>query len=245
MPCQPAGFGIVMEQNGLRESDDDLRDIATQLNRFDGSLFPSRYNKYRGPPSRQLDEAWDRFTTNPWMIETAVVLNVSRHEVHRSGNNARLDTAVELDGENGGGYMATIEMFHQLHCLNLLRKWTFADYYQSIDPLWTMPNAHRREHTGALPDLFYWEVLETDAQRWMCYLLDHCIDMIRQALMCNGDTGLITFHWVRGISVPTPDFHTMHQCADPESVLQWAKDRAAPIVHEIRKTGGETELDGL
>lgn len=27
------------------------------------------------------------------------------------------NSTVELEPENGGGYMATIEMFHQLHCL--------------------------------------------------------------------------------------------------------------------------------
>jgi hypothetical protein len=51
------------------------------------------------------------------MVETAAVLNVSRGEIFRSGNAAALETVVELDEENGGGYMATLEVFHQLHCL--------------------------------------------------------------------------------------------------------------------------------
>jgi hypothetical protein len=51
------------------------------------------------------------------MSETAVVMNVSSNDVSRSMNNDRLDTAVRIDAENGGGYMGTIEMFHQLHCL--------------------------------------------------------------------------------------------------------------------------------
>lgn len=51
------------------------------------------------------------------MVETAAVLNVSRGEIFRSGNTAAMETMVELDGENGGGYMGTLEMFHQLHCL--------------------------------------------------------------------------------------------------------------------------------
>jgi hypothetical protein len=51
------------------------------------------------------------------MVETAAVLNVSRAEIFRSGNTAALETVVELDEENGGGYMGTLEIFHQLHCL--------------------------------------------------------------------------------------------------------------------------------
>lgn len=26
--------------------------------------------------------------------------------------------------------------------------------------------------------------------------VDHCIDMLRQVLMCNADTGVVTFSWV-------------------------------------------------
>lgn len=52
-----------------------------------------------------------------WMGETAVVLNVSAEEIHRSGNDLSMETIVELDSANGGGYMATLELFHQLHCL--------------------------------------------------------------------------------------------------------------------------------
>ncbi|KAG5981163.1 hypothetical protein E4U55_003223 [Claviceps digitariae] len=99
-------------------ADDELKNIGSQLTRFDGSLSPSKDSKYRGPPNPQLDEAWDRFTTNPWMPETAVLLNVSKDEVLRSQNGARIDTAIQLDEKNGGGYLATLEMFHQLHCLN-------------------------------------------------------------------------------------------------------------------------------
>jgi len=51
------------------------------------------------------------------MSETAVVMNVSAQEIKKSGNDRFLDTVVELDSENGGGYMGTLEVFHQLHCL--------------------------------------------------------------------------------------------------------------------------------
>lgn len=99
--------------------------------RFEAHLFAN--NNYRGPPSRELDAAWDRFTTSSalailfreqwlklsvgWMGETAVILNVSAEEIRRSGNDFSMGTIVELDAPNGGGYMATLELFHQLHCL--------------------------------------------------------------------------------------------------------------------------------
>lgn len=35
---------------------------------------------------------------------------------------------------------------------------------------------------------------------------DHCIDDIRQALMCHADTSITTFEWQEGIRRPMPDF---------------------------------------
>lgn len=86
--------------------------------------------------------------------------------------------------------------------------------------------------------------------------------------MCNRDMGLILFHWVKEMPIPSPDFHTMvshyatrrghlnhnslfllvlttmtqHQCRDPEAVLKWAEDRAALISHDIQRKGGAKEL---
>lgn len=59
--------------------------------------------------------------------------------------------------------------------------------------------------------------------------------------MCSADTTLITFHWAEGIQVPVPDFYTWHQCRDPEAILQWAVENAAPITHSILKPDGIVE----
>ncbi|KIW86210.1 hypothetical protein Z517_01605 [Fonsecaea pedrosoi CBS 271.37] len=154
-----------------------------------------------------------------WMVETAVVLNVSREEMYSSGNAAALETVVELDQDNGGGFMGTLEVFHQLHCLNVLRKWTYWDHYVDTDPFFQTRADHRREHA------------------------DHCIDVLRQALMCKSDLGLILFHWVKDIQIPSPDFNTLHQCRDPEAVLSWAHANEALVTHTIVKSAGVTEAE--
>jgi hypothetical protein len=33
--------------------------------------------------------------------------------------------------------------------------------------------------------------------------------MLRDVLMCTGDTGVITYHWVKKHTSPVPDFSTM------------------------------------
>ena len=60
--------------------------------------------------------------------------------------------------------------------------------------------------------------------------------------MCNGGTELITFHWVKDIPNPYPDFNTWHSCRDPEEVLELAKKREAPIKHRVLKTEGIVEM---
>jgi len=72
-------------------------------------------------------------------------------------------------GENK--YMAQIDVFHQLHCLNSLRKLVYPEYYN-----WTTENAHH-------PELWYIHN-------------NHCIDILMQNIMCNANTDLYTMNWM-------------------------------------------------
>lgn len=62
--------------------------------------------------------------------------------------------------------------------------------------------------------------------------------------MCHADTGLVFFHWIEGMDAAVPDFSTWHKCRNPEEVLEWALDHAAPISHWIRKPEGAVEMPG-
>ena len=91
----------------------------------------------------QVDAMWDRYTSSrtlnstfcsiyctsliqlhaiAWVDGTSIVLSVSQEEIQRSSRwstdeELSTRTAVVLSPHNGGGYMATIELPHQLHCL--------------------------------------------------------------------------------------------------------------------------------
>ena len=56
-------------------------------------------------------------------------MSVSEDVVLRSGETK---DAVRLPPEMGGGYLAWAEVNHQLHCLNLIRKAIYWDYYVNI-----------------------------------------------------------------------------------------------------------------
>ncbi|KAG2346599.1 hypothetical protein BDR05DRAFT_959527 [Suillus weaverae] len=59
--------------------------------------------------------------------------------------------------------------------------------------------------------------------------LDHCIEMIRQNIMCNADVTMITWDWVQRHSFPYPNFNTRHQCRNYEKILDWAVKHAVHI----------------
>lgn len=59
-------------------------------------------------------------------------------------------------------------------------------------------------------------------------LVDHCLEMLRQFVMCNADVGLVASHWVDGIDHPWPDFNTNKKCRDFKGILEWTLEHQAP-----------------
>ncbi|KAG2127965.1 hypothetical protein DEU56DRAFT_915576 [Suillus clintonianus] len=170
--------------------------VESILVRFNGTLnFPSIY---RGPPSPEIDAAWARIAHN--VLPTRMTLE----EMTKAGE-VDLLSKVKYPKSTGGGFMVSMESPHQLHCLNLLRKSSWLEYYGPTDPSFQ------------------------DAPEVVRMHLDHCIEMIRQTIMCNADVTMITWDWVQGHKIPYPNFNTRHQCRDYEKILDWASMHAVHI----------------
>ncbi|PYH63537.1 oxidase ustYa family protein [Aspergillus vadensis CBS 113365] len=143
--------------------------------RFQGDLHD--VNPWKGAPSPALDEAWENIT------------HISADDMLRMKKPL---TQVKAPPALGDGYVGGIEVFHQLHCLNLVRQYTYYDYYMQPE---NQPLSFRsspgmiRAHTA-----------------------DHCIDILRQVVQCNGDAGVLTRSWVKGNNKSQPDFGTWHKC---------------------------------
>lgn len=54
---------------------------------------------------------------------------------------------------------------------------------------------------------------------------DHCIDYLRQAIMCHGDVTPITFEYLPEIKGLIAHHSTEHQCRNFESIYNWAAAR--------------------
>ncbi|PVH72868.1 hypothetical protein DL98DRAFT_383901, partial [Cadophora sp. DSE1049] len=168
-------------------------DYMTQ--QFQGAL--NLKSIYKGTPRKELDDAWDALS--PGSILPGPTLSISEEELHLIGKNSTANATVRIPDEFGGGYFATLEVFHNLHCLNLVRMATYMEHYEN-------------EHAFG--------------DHWLRSHVDHCIDMIRQRLTCTADIGLVTAVWVDGYSEPYPDFSTRHQCRNFDKIRYWALDRA-------------------
>jgi hypothetical protein len=170
--------------------------VDSMIVRFNGTLdFPSIY---RGPPSPEIDAAWARIG------EDVLPTRMSLEEILKAGE-VDSPSKVKYPARLGGGFMVSMEAPHQLQCLNLLRKASWPEYYESTDTSFQ------------------------DAPGVIRMYLDHCIEMIRQNIMCNVDVMMITWDWVQEHDTPYPNFNTRHQCRNYDKILDWAVEHAIHI----------------
>ncbi|KAK0619659.1 hypothetical protein B0T14DRAFT_430637 [Immersiella caudata] len=158
-------------------------------------------NPWRGPPgtySDEIDLAWHQIELGAGGIrltEAEVLeLNMTGTEGH---------PLHKIPEEHGGGYLAMLEVFHQLHCLNSLRMglWYNYDYYKVLEEV--VPRENVITH------------------------YDHCIDILRISLMCQADVTPALFY--DPLEDPRrrdalPDWSSLHTCREFDAILDWNKN---------------------
>ncbi|KAF6818875.1 DOPA-dioxygenase [Colletotrichum musicola] len=145
----------------------------------------------------EADAEWHRIGDHVWP------LIIGRDDVKRLGKDPMV--AVRIPEELGYGpdaYIAQTEVFHHLHCLDMLRRETsYGEYYEAEEG--PRPGgARHRAHIG------------------------HCLDVLAQAIKCTGSVDMITFNWVENWDQPFPDFLNHKVCRDFDALLDWVKDEA-------------------
>ncbi|KAN0086036.1 protein of unknown function (DUF3328) domain containing protein [Tylopilus felleus] len=153
-----------------------------------------------GNPSPHIDAAWRRISTDIKPIR------ITEEQLHQMGMEVT-PTTVKLSEEEGAGYLASLEVTHHLHCLDMLRKATYREYYGSFDPAFQIED----------------EILMNQ--------LDTCVELIRQALMCYPDLNMVMYYWVRGFHAPFGDSNTIHRCKNFDKILHWASEKAVDVPH--------------
>ncbi|EGD95293.1 hypothetical protein TESG_02781 [Trichophyton tonsurans CBS 112818] len=103
--------------------------------------------------------------------------------------------------------IASLSVYHSLHCLKKVKRMMFKEHYY----------ANKDEESMAR------EIKHAD----------HCVEYIRESLMCQPDLSLVTFRWINNTAQhedPTEFYPTnfdkdMHYCANWEHLDGWAGER--------------------
>lgn len=112
---------------------------------------------------------------------------------------------------DGSGYVGSLGVYHQLHCLKRIQRWTYRDYYY--------PNMTAQEES----DTFFH--------------MAHCLELLRQATICKADTSITPYRWLHtgkgpsGVE-PSPQQGTMHECVNWEMLQEWATERRVDLFDE-------------
>ncbi|KAI2630946.1 hypothetical protein GGR54DRAFT_177870 [Hypoxylon sp. NC1633] len=144
-----------------------------------------------------VDTAWDE-------ISAIGDTMISREEMINLGLSPDSSLAITDPRDGKPGYRVAVEVFHQLHCLNLLRQNVYKDHYAPLGGDTSAPTRDLRGH------------------------LDHCIDALRQFVMCQGDIGVFSFDFPFNDGDPWPNYSTPHTCRNFDSIRQWGIDHTVP-----------------
>ncbi|KAF4878832.1 Cyclochlorotine biosynthesis protein O [Colletotrichum siamense] len=112
---------------------------------------------------------------------------------HTMEELGRVDEGIELPG---GDYFGSIMVYHHLHCLKNLYHALHPEYY-NFSKLTSHEQERLAEHN------------------------DHCLHMLREAVMCQGDTTLITMKWNSTGLRPIGNLTSPHECVNWDRLMEW------------------------
>ncbi|TVY52938.1 Oxidase ustYa [Lachnellula cervina] len=176
-----------------------LKDVDTSIQYVTFNGSFMKENAFRQGAGPEVDLAWESMGVN----YRSLAIPVS--EAAASGLKP---DQVQIKPKYGGGFPGNVEGLHHLHCLNLLRQSLYFnyDYYKS-------------KGEGAF----------TNDDSIVHYHVTHCMDIIRQQLMCMPDTGILgQVWWDPAAPKAFVDFNTEHKCKNFDAIRQWAQDRQIP-----------------
>lgn len=153
---------------------------------------------YREEPSRKVDEAWQKlWDTRP--------IPLTAEHVRRMGKDPSEAVKIPPDwGYGDDAYFGRLDVFHQMHCLDALRREVFFDHY------------YGKKYPGGFNTTTEFHQLH----------LSHCTYLLMQNIMCNANTDVYTHIWTDTLTHPFPDFNIDHKCKNFDAVVEWQEKNA-------------------
>ncbi|KAF7306548.1 hypothetical protein MIND_00446100 [Mycena indigotica] len=155
------------------------------------SGFGANMPIYDQPPSDAVDNAWKS------------LYKFAYSKIPRSQAQFLANKTYPILGDEPRTYMLALDVFHQLHCLDEIRKAMNPDYYP---------------HTA--------EGINTSH-------MQHCLSSLRQSIMCASDITPIVWQWSEGSHAAKERSDVLHTCRDFGRIHDWAQAHFAGAMQNM------------
>ncbi|KAK4189737.1 hypothetical protein QBC35DRAFT_449981 [Podospora australis] len=185
---------------------------TTPTSEFSCPIFPTNHGSVEIPYSPAPVKYVNKYLvgdpdTKKFMGEPRPELDEAWHElldatlIRYTDDELALANNATSVRHKDGGYVGGLGISHALHCIKRIKQYLHPEYYYS----------HEKQD---------WKELYSH--------VDHCLESLRQELMCSADVNVYTLKWTRhsrfkpSVKVPQP-----HACVDWEALHGWMKGRAS------------------
>ncbi|KAH0284582.1 hypothetical protein KCU62_g8174, partial [Aureobasidium sp. EXF-3399] len=160
---------------------------------------------YFGKPSPAIDAAWAELLQYEYPAITSEEMALNPFLSYNADKDKHPVT---------GRYHFALDVFHNLHCLNAVRKELDKDYYGAHDHGHVGRQAQYQQHHNPL------DAAQRDH-------IDHCMNHIRQSLQCRPDLSAAAMHVFEDLEGSKYFLGNaeQHTCYDWESIMRWAAGR--------------------
>ncbi|KAJ7513185.1 hypothetical protein B0H11DRAFT_2268125 [Mycena galericulata] len=134
------------------------------------------------------------------------ISRITREEASRLPNKTHA-----IPGDEGH-YIIGLDVFHSLHCLNQVRMALDPDYY---------PEMRISTTNNRVPE-----------QEDITKHIGHCVDWLRQSIMCTGDTSVIVWQWHDSSNSSGPSAEIAHTCRKFDKLQDWGKEHAMKVHYD-------------
>lgn len=178
-------------------------EISFKEIQFNGTIWPGPNPFWaRKAPSDEVDQIWRSQFDPIWAIP------ITSSDVLKLGKDPSVVAKFEDDfwGLGDDAYIGALDVVHQMHCLNAIREYAFADYAEDRE------SPTKKRHGD---------------MQWLH--LQHCVDIIAQNVMCHADAGIHTYNWMDTQRQPFPDFSVNRKCRDWDALMAWRDERVVDM----------------
>ncbi|KAG6092108.1 hypothetical protein E4U30_005853 [Claviceps sp. LM220 group G6] len=217
----------------------DMIDLEPSIRRINGTVMPAgKLSIARQFPNPAADAIWTQD------IELIRPIPVTREQIIKMGKDP--DTVAKLEDNDWGlgddAYVAALDVFHNLHCLNSACEEVRAMIRRNDEAsTWILGNRNLADQKHRLRKAayatYYNRTLGTDATKEDSMPeihLNHCVDILFQHISCSNNLNLVTRHWIEGLEYPFPDFSIQAHCINFEKLTEWHKEASIDMNKYLR-----------